>query len=482
MRHSRRTSSRSTSRGRRAPRTRTQALEVFRKLGVDASRLDERELKRAYRKLASQHHPDRPGNDRAEAQRVLVDLNGAYELLSGKAQEQDDFFGGYGGGHEDMGFGGGGRDPGFGGGPQMGGFAFGHAAAHEHNAAMAAQMHFLRHGPPNPAFGMPLVLGGDHMPRHPTEDALFPDPMAARPGRMGGSMITRSPGYIVLLVPPDIAPGFFRLGMGRGTARDWEQLKAWTDEQGLERLYNDMRAQHGPRLGRGRGPRGYLNQRGHRAGEAIDPQDEQEILKAIAQTLWTDYYAYQAENDEPGFSMARMGGQWDEVARKPPQSAHMAARRLWREIKELNKPFFGKNDLAAVLRRPDVRDELETFGHYLAMEALGYGVSWQDSHQPHGLKVPDFEYLDDMGLENYYLRKLREGQAARKSPSRVRGRANQHAGYGIRNKTFCDPPETKTWVVVRTDPDTGDERLLFSSDDQHKAYRFLDRMKKRVSR
>lgn len=32
------------------------------------------------------------------------------------------------------------------------------------------------------------------------------------------------------------------------------------------------------------------------------------------------------------------------------------------------------------------------FGHYLAMEAMGHGVSWADDHEPHGLRVPHMEF------------------------------------------------------------------------------------------
>ena len=48
--------------------------------------------------------------------------------------------------------------------------------------------------------------------------------------------------------------------------------------------------------------------------------------------------------------------------------------------------------------------EDETLGHYLAMEAMGHGVSWEDSREPHGLSVPDREFYyfsrSDYGAED----------------------------------------------------------------------------------
>jgi len=238
----------------------TAARAVFTALGVDTEVMSPAELKRTYRKLASLHHPDRPGNDRAASQRVMMDLNGAYALLSGKEQEQPDF-GGWGptGGFDV-------DDDDFMGGPAPGGppggFAFGAASAREQDAAMRAQQHFMRNGPPNPAFGFPLVVGGVHMPRHPTADAIFFDPLAGPPGRQHApGAVQPSPGYVVLLVPPDLTPAFMRAGMGTASSADWAAVRAWAAEQGLERMYNDMRTMSGPRLGGGRGPRGYLNRR-----------------------------------------------------------------------------------------------------------------------------------------------------------------------------------------------------------------------------
>jgi hypothetical protein len=41
-----------------------------------------------------------------------------------------------------------------------------------------------------------------------------------------------------------------------------------------------------------------------------------------------------------------------------------------------------------VVSRPEVVDDPEGFGHYLAMQALGHGVAWSDSHEDHGFRLP----------------------------------------------------------------------------------------------
>ena len=54
--------------------------DYYKLLGVDRKAKDE-EIKRAYRKLAKQHHPDRnPGDHRAEE--TFKEINEAYQVLS----------------------------------------------------------------------------------------------------------------------------------------------------------------------------------------------------------------------------------------------------------------------------------------------------------------------------------------------------------------------------------------------------------------
>lgn len=55
--------------------------DYYKILGVSPD-LDEQSLKKAYRKLALQYHPDKVGGDKVEAESHFAELNEAYEVLS----------------------------------------------------------------------------------------------------------------------------------------------------------------------------------------------------------------------------------------------------------------------------------------------------------------------------------------------------------------------------------------------------------------
>lgn len=75
---------------KRQPRRNLPVLRSFecpyRTLGVDET-ADETEIKRAYRKLALQHHPDVAKT--VEAERKFMSIQEAYQLLTGKARGKD---------------------------------------------------------------------------------------------------------------------------------------------------------------------------------------------------------------------------------------------------------------------------------------------------------------------------------------------------------------------------------------------------------
>ena len=126
------------------------------------------------------------------------------------------------------------------------------------------------------------------------------------------------------------------------------------------------------------------------------------IIASAARALWVSWWADQCSC---GFDSetCRLDGDglegWDpdaehvandpggvelmDVAPDTPPDAVEAATALMGRIE----------GLGALLERADVQGDPEDFGHYLAMEALGTGVSW-DGHylDPHGLDVPYIEY------------------------------------------------------------------------------------------
>ena len=76
-----------------------------------------------------------------------------------------------------------------------------------------------------------------------------------------------------------------------------------------------------------------------------------------------------------------------DIAPETPQSAVDEAKHLLKTVMLDNETW------KAVLAREEVQADLEGFGHYLAMEAMGHGVAWSDSHDDHGFKLPLTEYM-----------------------------------------------------------------------------------------
>lgn len=258
-------------RGQRAVRTRAEAVAVFAQLGVEVTPdLSLADLRRAYRKLARDNHPDMPGRDPRQATKILADLNGAYEVLT-KGEQQDsgvdweDL-------QEEMAQA---RQEA----PRGPGGMAGYTSPREAEDARRAQEHFFRHGPPNPAFGIPLVVGGEHYPEHPTADAIFFDPAAQRGGPRE---VAPRRGYIVLLVPVDLAGPFMRCMQGFGTEVDFGEILSWCQEQGLMAMFRDMVRRSNARGLDGRGAPRQLGRRDER-----DPAHPGE-MRATANTaaMW----------------------------------------------------------------------------------------------------------------------------------------------------------------------------------------------------
>ncbi len=85
------------------------------------------------------------------------------------------------------------------------------------------------------------------------------------------------------------------------------------------------------------------------------------------------------------------GGELMSYAPETPRGARECATAMVTKIIRHN----GLDPWGKVCRRPEVQGDLNGFGHYLSMEALGHGVQWSDSHEDHGLKLPDLDYQGD---------------------------------------------------------------------------------------
>ena len=133
--------------------------------------------------------------------------------------------------------------------------------------------------------------------------------------------------------------------------------------------------------------------------EAREEYDREELIEGMASALWVAAWASALEEAGESFPS---GADLMDLAPPPPPEAYTAARKLAREIARKSKrsmPLLWQDAASAAgshFRRPT----LDLFGHYLAMEALGHGVSWFDDHPDFDIKIPDVEayaYVGDDG-------------------------------------------------------------------------------------
>ncbi|HYG24487.1 MAG TPA: hypothetical protein VEH04_17040 [Verrucomicrobiae bacterium] len=137
------------------------------------------------------------------------------------------------------------------------------------------------------------------------------------------------------------------------------------------------------------------------------------IAAEIARTLFVTAYADAVESGELDAPGASGGADWMDVAPATPDNALAHAWRLIGRIEQCNRTSLACI-LAAACRADGVSFEklledvelpdtarprytyLSQFGHYLAMQSLGHGVSWFDDHEEFDLKLPYIENpLDD---------------------------------------------------------------------------------------
>ncbi len=143
---------------------------------------------------------------------------------------------------------------------------------------------------------------------------------------------------------------------------------------------------------------------------AWDLRDE--VLDGMSRALWVSSYADFADNlreegvsraelEDRGIETAGAGEDWDDVAPETPIDAEKAAHALASAYAQKNQVEDVTDLLALAVQADDVGpDELDddyadSFGHNLAMMAMGTGVSWFDDHKQFDLKQPDIEtYFD----------------------------------------------------------------------------------------
>ena len=219
--------------GLRAIRNRQEALAFFQAHGIDPTALSPRELQRAYRDLARQHHPDMPQNhDRDAATRKIMDLNASYEYYTTRRNEPEPrVYEAY----EDRTE----REWQHHSGPPFMGCI---NSARDMGAAMREYAMYTRNARVNPNTGMVFILGTNYMPRN--------------------TRLIGAAQFMFVFVPPDIAPALATCAGISGSCGTQDELELacnWCEEEGLHNVARDLRAMHRPRFGNRPTPRGYLD-------------------------------------------------------------------------------------------------------------------------------------------------------------------------------------------------------------------------------
>lgn len=121
---------------------------------------------------------------------------------------------------------------------------------------------------------------------------------------------------------------------------------------------------------------------------------DHEIYEAMARAMFVDDWARRQEENGRQFPPRT---ELMDVAPRTSEDALNAARALAAAIiKDNNVKTL--SDLYRKAIAAGGKGDSGKFGHYLAMEAMGHGVSWYDDGNPRfGMKLPHFEYYSGRG-------------------------------------------------------------------------------------
>lgn len=121
---------------------------------------------------------------------------------------------------------------------------------------------------------------------------------------------------------------------------------------------------------------------------------DRDIFEGMARAMYVSDWANRQE--EKGISLR--GELMDQAPATSPD-ARAAAKVLTQDFLKANK-VKSLTDLYAMALNAGAsgrKSDAGTFGHYLAMQAMGHGVSWFDDHPEFPLAVPSFEYYSGRG-------------------------------------------------------------------------------------
>lgn len=115
------------------------------------------------------------------------------------------------------------------------------------------------------------------------------------------------------------------------------------------------------------------------------------FLTGAARAFFVSAYVdFVEDSNRKGYPRPGPREDWMDFAPPTPLNAYVLAGELWCSIEALNhKSMHVIFQLAS--KADGVELDANDFGHYMAMEAMGHGVSWFDDHGRFDLKVPSMD-------------------------------------------------------------------------------------------
>lgn len=130
---------------------------------------------------------------------------------------------------------------------------------------------------------------------------------------------------------------------------------------------------------------------------------ELEFIRGAARAMFVSEWASIEElhgRTYPGMELM-------DVAPVTPQYAELEAARLLGKFESANHSHLSRILFHAAVAEIDgewcgeaqsqwINENAREFGHYIAMQAMGHGVSWFDDHERFAIIVPHFEFELEM--------------------------------------------------------------------------------------